>query len=72
MPAVHAYAILGWHFNEDANRRMTFLADKNNKGELTEAEQEELAGYVNVGQVIGILQAKARLSLKCAGSNGND
>lgn len=64
MSSVHANAILNWQFDEDANHRMAELASRNNKDELTEAERDELQAYVNVGQVIGILQAKARLSLR--------
>ncbi len=48
---------------------MEQLAVRNGKGELSETELEELEAYVNVGQVVAILQAKARLSLKHSGSN---
>ncbi len=48
------------------------LANRNSRGELTDSEREELEAYVNVGQVIGILQAKAHLSLKRSGGNGTE
>ena len=43
---------------------MEELADRNNLAVLSDAEQSELQAYINVGQVIAILQAKARLSLR--------
>jgi len=70
MPDVHdmsepeANAVLRWRFNDRAEQRMEELATRNGQGVLTEPEREELEAYVQVGQVIGILQAKARLSLK--------
>ncbi len=70
MSAPEANAVLRWSFNDDAKRRMEDLATRNGQGLLTDAEREELEAYVNVGQVIAILQAKARLSLKH--STGND
>ena len=51
---------------------MEELAVRNGKGELSESEREELEAYVNVGQVVAILQAKARLSLKHPGNNGTE
>ena len=64
--------MLGWSFNDDAKVRMEELANRNGRGELTDSEREELEAYVNVGQVIGILQAKARLSLKRSSGNGTE
>lgn len=64
MPPRSATAILGWAFNEAAKNRMEQLAERSNRGELAESELEELSAYIHVGQVIGILQAKARLSLQ--------
>jgi len=71
MSAPEANAVLRWSFNEDAKLKMEELAARNGRGELSESEREELEAYVNVGQVVGILQAKARLSLQRSGSNGN-
>lgn len=66
MTVPEANAVLRWSFNEDAKSRMEDLANRNGQGTLTESEREELEAYVNVGQVIAILQAKARLALKNA------
>lgn len=59
-----ANLVLRWRLPEQSAARMEKLAQLNGQGELSEAEREELEAYVNVGQVIGILQAKARLALK--------
>jgi hypothetical protein len=72
MPAPEANAVLRWSFNDDAKSRMDELADRNGQDELSDSEREELEAYINVGQVIGILQAKARLSLKHSSGNGTD
>lgn len=72
MPEPEANAVLRWSFNDDAKLRMEELANRNDRGELTDSEREELEAYINVGQVIGILQAKARLSLKRSSGNGTE
>ncbi len=64
MSAPEANAVLRWAFNEDAKSKMEELAERNGRGLLSESEREELEAYVNVGQVVAIIQAKARLSLK--------
>ena len=69
MPEPAATTVLGWRFNDEAKQRMEELAARNGQGTLSDSEREELEAYVNVGQVIAILQAKARLSLKRAGGN---
>ena len=43
--------------------RVDELARKCNEGELTQAERSEYEQYVTVGNLIAILQAKARLLL---------
>jgi hypothetical protein len=59
-----AEAILRWRFADRAVERMTDLADRNNKGLLSEVEEDELERYLRVGGLVNLLQAKARLSLK--------
>ena len=63
-----ARAVLDWRFAEQAVNRMNELADRNNKGTISETEREELEKYLRVGSLVNVLQAKARLSLKQAGS----
>ncbi len=47
-----------------AQARVEELAEKCNEGQLTTEERLEYETYVHVGNLIGILQAKARLYLK--------
>jgi len=47
-----------------AQARVEELAEKSNEGQLTVEERREYETYVHVGNLIGILQAKARLYLK--------
>lgn len=69
MPLSTATTILGWTFDGNAKHRMEELAAQNGQGTLSDLEREELEAYINVGQVIAILQAKARLAIMRA--NGN-
>jgi chorismate mutase len=59
-----AKSILKLQFSRSDRRCMNRLAANNRKGELTPAEEEELWNYIRVGQTLGILQSKARRSLK--------
>ena len=47
-----------------AQARVEELAEKSNEGQLTTEERREYETYVHVGNLIGILQAKARLYLR--------
>jgi hypothetical protein len=59
-----ARAILELGYSEADHTRMARLARKSNRGSLTAAERQELEGYVFVGDVLSLLKAKARLSLR--------
>jgi len=63
-----ARSILDMHFSSDADERIKSLLKKNNSGTITDAERAELDKYLRVGQFIDLLQAKARISLRSAGS----
>lgn len=69
MSVPEANAVLRWSFNNAAKLKMEELAVRNGRGVLSESEMEELEAYVNVGQIIAILQAKARSSLKSSAGN---
>ena len=58
-----AQAILRLSFGAADRVRMNALAVKNQAGELTADEEEELTNYIRVGQTLGILQSKARRAL---------
>ena len=57
-------SVLNWRFSENATKHMRRLLDRNNKGELTPSEQDELDRYRRVGLLLDLVQAKARISLK--------
>jgi hypothetical protein len=66
LSAEAAQALLRLNFNADDRTRMNHLAVKNRVGKLTPAEEQELNSYIRVGQMLGILQSKARRSLRAA------
>lgn len=47
----------------DLQRRIDLLADKCTEGDLTDEERSEYEAYVRTGNLISILQAKARKRL---------
>ena len=55
-------------FNESEVARLNALSERAREGTLTEAESSELDGLVLLSHWIGILQSKARVSLKTASS----
>lgn len=64
MSASAAKSVLGWKFSKRAVARMNRLASKNSQGRLSDVEQLELNNFMRVGNLIDLIQAKARLSLK--------
>ena len=55
-----AKEILSVRTDEQARRRMRILASKSNKGKLTPEERAEYHLFVEVGDVVALLQAKAK------------
>ena len=51
-------------FSPADRQRMDQLAEKNRAGTLTPTEAKELDSFIRVGQTLGILQSKARRSLR--------
>ena len=64
LPDQVAKALLGLAFPRDDVLRMKQLAEKNQRGEISESEQDEMERYSRVGNLINLLQSKARRSLK--------
>ena len=64
LSAETARALLALHFTPADRTRMHALAVKNQAGELTAAESEELDSYRRVGRFLDLLQSKARQALK--------
>ena len=56
--------ILRLDFSNRDRRRMNQLAAKNRSGKITAKEEEELDNFIRVGQILGILQSKARRTLR--------
>lgn len=64
LPPEAARALLSLGFPQQDLDRMNQLAEKARDGTLTEDERIQLESYERVGHVIGLLQSKARRSLK--------
>ncbi len=58
-----ANSVLQWKFTDRAAARMSELAERNNKGMISDTEREELDKYLRAGSFINLVQAKAGLSL---------
>lgn len=58
-----AERLINIQVDPELQMRVDELADKCNEGELTAHEQLEYEAYVRAGNLIAILQAKARKSL---------
>jgi len=58
-----ARKLVGLRVNRDLQARVDVLARKCNEGELTPEERSEYESYVLAGNVVAILQAKARILL---------
>jgi hypothetical protein len=59
-----AHAILAFNFTDAEKSRMQELAERNGEDKLSASEKEELEGYIRVANVLALLHAKARRSLK--------
>lgn len=58
-----AAAIASLAFAPEDERRMRELMELNNRRPLTDAERVEMESFQRVGNLLGILQARARLAL---------
>jgi hypothetical protein len=59
-----AHSILALDFTAEDRERMNALAAKAREGTLTSDEDEELENYLRVGDLLAIMQSKARRSLQ--------
>jgi hypothetical protein len=64
IPPEAARALLTFRFAESDHVRMAELSAKAREDTLSQAEQEELDGYINVSHFIAFVQSKARMCLK--------
>jgi hypothetical protein len=56
--------LLAVDFAEGDRDRMLELADRSETGNLTPEEVKEFDGYLHVGNLLAVMQSKARLTLK--------
>jgi hypothetical protein len=59
-----ARGILSLSFHDQDRKRMSELAEKARQGTLTDSEREEIEGFERISSLLGLLQSKARVSLK--------
>ena len=59
-----ARSLLLLSFSETDRERMRRLSEKSRQGTVTSEDREWLDGYERIGSLIGLLQSKARISLK--------
>lgn len=62
-----AESLLRMNFSSADQRRMNQLTEKNCQGRIQPKEEEELNNFLRAGQLLGILQSKARQALRAAG-----
>ena len=67
VPPEAAQFLLGLSICEEDRERMLELLAKQQRGEITAAEREDLESYVEADNVLSILRAQALLALKRAG-----
>jgi len=56
--------LLSIDFGEADRNRMLHLAERSEAGTLTAEEQAEFDGYLHIGNLLAVMQSKARLALK--------
>lgn len=64
IPVPMARHILKLTFSEADERRMHELAQKNEAGQIAAEEVEELDNFVTAGDLLALLQSKARQTLR--------
>ena len=62
-PAVAEY-LLSIEFGESDREQMRRLAERSAAGTLTDEEQTEFDSYLHVGNLLAVLQSKARVALR--------
>jgi hypothetical protein len=59
-----AQYLLSIRFGESDVHRMRHLAERSEDGELTDEERAEFDSYLHVGNLLAVIQSKARLALR--------
>ena len=68
LSATLARHVLKLRFSADDQTRMHELSQKSQQGELSAEETDELDNFIRVGDLLAILQSKARRSLRKTGA----
>jgi hypothetical protein len=55
--------LLALQFNENDQARVQELADRSQAGTLSEDEAREFDSYLHIGNLLAVMQSKARLAL---------
>lgn len=63
-----AEGILSLGFSDEQRKKMQSLAEKAREGELSEEEREEASSFERISSLLGILQSRARISMRNAAS----
>ena len=58
-----AHYLLSIEFAESDRERMEYLAERSSSGTLTSDEEAEYDSYLHVGNVLSVMQSKARVVL---------
>ena len=69
LAAEAARAMLLFAFPESDHVRIHELSEKSRQGALTAEEEAEAESYERVGSLLGLLQSKARLTLRHLGAS---
>jgi hypothetical protein len=56
--------LLSIGFEERDRDRMQYLADRSQSGTLTDEERAEFDSYLHVGNLLAVIQSKARVALQ--------
>lgn len=64
LTAAVSHEFLGLRFNEQATSRIRDLLQKNNAGTITPPEKLTLENYLLVGELLDLLQAEARHTIR--------
>ena len=64
LTAEMARELVDFRYDAETQAKIAELADKANQGSLTAQEREQYAQYIEVGDLIGILIARARKLLR--------
>jgi hypothetical protein len=67
VPTEWVKAVGDFRFPADTDRRLRWLMDRNNDGQLTDQERDELAGLAGLSEELSILRGGAALLLRESG-----